>query len=448
MKPGWTELLALKLYEKSSYCIIKFKYHHIRKSGGRKKRGPYFLAKSICKFDTCSAYHFKMSKQPTQNLDKDIIVRVKRLGNICHSKKSVKKRHTRRPQRKKIARDLRAESISSWYYKAYAHMDDEAKNGGNVSVPRTQMVLRKIQSEQLLEGNIHLDVLQEIKFLNDVYRDLEPDGFIRFFAVQPFQVHMYLHEQLLAFIKANKNHSGVLYFDATGSLVQKIPGQSKRIFLYALVMENPIKGRSVLPVGEFLSNDHHSSEIKHFLGFLCNNLKKITTKFIPRRVETDLSWAMIQGVTQTFNEQNVQTYLDFLWRVLHRKIEKEQIKSKCYLHVCSAHMIQIFICTLELKNIDKGLKDFTIRCLCCLLNTTSLLEARKIFSLICDIFIPKLRTKYTDESLKALTALINKSDVSDMDLETILEKELETLEETEDTNHENSALLKQSLFFR
>ena len=448
LKSGWTNTLALKLNEKNPYCTIKFKYHHVRKTGGRKKKGHFFVAKSSCKFENCSSYIFTIKKQPPETLQKNVKVYVKRLGKIQHSKRSVKKRHTRRPQRKQIARDLKAESISSWYYKAYANMDDEAKMGGNISMPRTQMVLRKIKSEQLLEGNVHMDMLQEIKILNDVYRDLETDGFIRFFAVQPFQVHMYLHEQLMAFIKANKNHSGVLYFDATGSLVQKIPGQNQRIFLYALVMENPIEGRSVLPVGEFLSNDHHSSEIKHFLGFLCNNLKKLTTKFIPRRIETDLSWAMIQGVTQTFNEQNVKAYLDFVWGVLNRKVGIKEIKSKCYPHVCSAHMIQIFIRTLELKNIDKGLKDFTIRCLCCLLNSTSLSKAKQTFSLMCDVFLPKGQNKHMKKGLKALTELIRQSKDFDMDLDAVEEEELETLKELEEENSDNFALLKNSPFYR
>ena len=277
LKSGWTDLLALKLKAQNSYCVLRFKYHHVRKTGGRKKKGPYFVAKSHCKFQGCSTYDFKMKKMPKDNQQKEVTVRVTRSGNIRHERIYTKKRHTRRPKRKEIANELRIDPITTWYYKKYANMEDAAKMGGNVSSPRTQAVLRKIKSEQLLETNVHIDVLQEVKILNDVYRDIESDGFIRFLAVQPFQVHMYMREQLLAFIKQNRNHKGVLFFDATGSLVQKIPGQNQRIFLYALVMENPVEGRSVLPLAEFLSNDHHSSEIKHFLGFLCNDLKIYST---------------------------------------------------------------------------------------------------------------------------------------------------------------------------
>ena len=416
---------------------------------GRKKKGPFFMARAECKFENCCTYIFKRKKQPPDNLHEGVTVRVKRTGKIVHAKRSTKKRQTRKPKRRTIANDLKVESISAWYYKAYARMDDDARMGGNVSSPRTQTVLRKIRSEQLLETNVHVDMIQEVKILSDIYRDTETDGFIRFLAVRPFQVHMYLREQLMAYIDLNKNHKGVLYFDATGSLIQKIPDQNHRIFLYALVMENPVKGRSVLPLAELLSNDHHSSEIKHFLGFLCNNLKTISTNYIPRRVETDLSWALLQAVTQTFNEQNCKSYLEFVWNVIHGKFEMKILKSKCYPHVCSAHMIHIFIRTLELKSINKRLKDFTLRCLCCLLNATSLPESKNIFSLMCDIFIPTEETKHTKESLKVITEIIKKSNDFDMDLEAIEdEQETEHLEELDQESAEHQALLRDSKFHR
>ena len=446
MSSGWTDLFVSKVNEVSSYCVLNFKYHHVRKVNSRKKNVPYFIARAKCKFDGCSQYQFKIKKQPPQTPKKSIKIKVIRVGSIVHSKKSTHKRHTRKPMRKKIAKDLEAETITAWYYKAYANMENDAKLGGNISKPRTQAVLRKIRSEQLLEGNVHVDALQELKILNDIYRELEPDGYIRFLSIQPFQCHLYLREQILFYLQENKKHNAVLYFDATGSVVQKIPGQKERIFLYSIVMKNPVEGRSALQVAEFLSNDHHSSEIKHFLGFFCNKCKEITTKYIPRQVETDLSWAIIQGVLQAFNEHNVKAFLEYTWNVIRKQYSIKELKTKTYCHTCSAHMLQLFIRTLSLKKLDKGLSDFILRSLSCLLNSTSIEEAKEIFTYMCDVMIPQYHTEHSQKSLKALTALIKELTVEDVDIERIDEEHEALL--VDDDEPEDSLPMKKSKFFR
>ena len=256
---------------------------------------------------------------------------------------------------------------------------------------------------------------------------------------------MYLDEQLTAFIKENKKHSAILYFDATGSLIQKIPGQDKRIFLYSLVMKNPVEGKSALPIAEFLSNDHHTSEIKHFLGFLLNQLKALSSKVIPRQVETDLSWAIIQGVLQSINEHNAREYLEFVWNVIGKKFSNKELKSKVFIHICSAHILQIFIRTLELKSCSKMIKDLILRSLCSLLNCTSMEEARDIFSHICDVLIPEKHTSQVEEGLRALSSIIKKTQIDD-ELESLEDFNLEYTEK--EVEEGEKSLLKRSKFYR
>ena len=446
LSSGWSDLFAAKLYDQCSYCVINFKYHHLRKINSRKRNVPFCIAKSRCKFiGCCCEYVFKIKKKPSDSPKKTITVRVQRIGSPTHSPTKVHKRHTRKPEREKIATELQAESVSAWYYTAYAKLEDVAKMSGNISKPKTQAVLRKIKSQHLLEGNIHSDVLQEVKILNDVYKDIESPGFIRHLSIEPFQAHLYLNEQLQAYIKANKGHKGVLFLDATGSIIQKIPGQDGRIFLYSLVMKNPIEGRGALPVAEFLSNDQHSSEIKHFLGVLCNNLKLMTTKYIPRQVETDVSWAIIQAVVQTFNEHNLKAYLEFTWNIVQNKCSVKELKGKTYIHCCSAHMLQLFIRSLLLKKKDKGLSEFILRCLSCLLNCTSLEDARELFAYMCDVMIPKSESEQYHRSLKALKNIIKRTAEDEVDMESIDEHEVQFIEDEE---LEDTTVLKKSQFYR
>ena len=102
---------------------------------------------------------------------------------------------------------------------------------------------------------------------------------------------------------------------------------------------------------------------------------------MPRRIETDFLWAILQAVVGSFNSQDLQSYLNWAWSVINvQKLSCEKRK-KTYPHICSSHMIQTFIC--RLYEIDRGPAQFILRCLGILLNCTALAEAQKVFASMC-----------------------------------------------------------------
>ena len=70
-------------------------------------------------------------------------------------------------------------------------------------------------------------------------------------------------------------------------------------------MKSPLEKTPALPVAEMLSTLQCSIEIKHFLMKITDfaNVNRITLK--PFRIETDMSWALIQSCSIIFNGMDI-----------------------------------------------------------------------------------------------------------------------------------------------
>ena len=265
-----------------------------------------------------------MDEEPTSNTPSML---VKREGEIKHKLDETQKRHSRHLERQIIARELM--TTPQWYYQKYATMSTTSKMAGNLNEPKTLDVLRKIKSGQLDQRNLHTDFMQEVKILQEVYQDLEPSGFINFFAYMPFQVHYFLEEQISLFSKLGKSHKGTLLFDATGSILKKaLPGEEGQTLLYALVMENPVEGWGAIPIAEFITTDHHASEIRHFLDRVLVRLKSFSRTLQIRQIETDFSWTMLQAVVGATNKHDLSQYIEWCWAVVCKEKSCAEIRKK------------------------------------------------------------------------------------------------------------------------
>ena len=108
-------------------------------------------------------------------------------------------------------------------------------------------VRHRILSEARSNSRLPADILEEIKILQDIYKDLDSlqldSGYIQYFACNHFKAIMYTNRQILLYRTSS----------------------NKEFILLCLVLANPIKGKSAIPIAEMLSNDQHSSEIELFL---------------------------------------------------------------------------------------------------------------------------------------------------------------------------------------
>ncbi|KAF3837943.1 hypothetical protein F7725_009711, partial [Dissostichus mawsoni] len=58
----------------------------------------------------------------------------------------------------------------------------------------------------------------------------------------------------------------IVYVDATGSIVKKAKGKTSPFYVYEMVVRNPFKGSSPVPVATYITNDHTTASISFFLG--------------------------------------------------------------------------------------------------------------------------------------------------------------------------------------
>ena len=135
-----------------------------------------------------------------------------------------------------------------------------------------------------------------------------------------------------------------------------------------------------------ITNDHHCSEITHFLQRLINQIHAISPTLIPRRIDVEMSWAMVQAIRIAVNHLNAISFLDWAWLAVHKKKSSREIKLKTYPHLCAAHMIKKFRRNIDIIGLEKGTSEFALRCLAYLLIITELNEAGDYYMNMCCLF--------------------------------------------------------------
>ena len=298
---------------------------------------------------------------------------------------------------------------------------EQEKQAGNLTACTTLDVLRRILAERRNSDKLHDDVLQEVKLLQEVYTDIHPNGdytdggFVQYFSIYPFKVHLIIDDQIKLYLEEAKKERPVLYFDATGSIIKKILGQRKAVLYYALIMKNPRSGRAGIPVAEMLTNDQHASEIKHFLSRFVNTIskgKKLKSGR-PRRIEVDFSWALIQAVLHAFNSEETKSYLIRTWNLVHRHLSTKDIEGFTYPHICSAHMLKDVSRRLKDVTKDKGVKQFCLHAFALLQLEHDFNKAIESFGHLCRVTMSQFTSSGVEDSLKYLNGKIKQKGVVD-----------------------------------
>ena len=88
-------------------------------------------------------------------------------------------------------------------------------------------------------------------------------GFVQSIRSDPFGLLMTSNFQIKIWSIIQET-APILFFDATGSILKDIPGESK-ILLFSLVAHDP-KNKIILPIGEFFTNSLTSRTVSNYLS--------------------------------------------------------------------------------------------------------------------------------------------------------------------------------------
>ena len=194
----------------------------------------------------------------------------------------------------------------------------------------------------------------------------------------------------------------VWFFDATGSVIAKLRGQSMP-FLYSIVCYDE-ENKIYIPVCEFLTTLHTQSNITRYLTTFNYYFKKTADQIPgltqPKIIVTDFSWALINSALKTFNNFEPVQYLIF---VFSRIIQNLPIDTCVVLYICSTHFISLIKKKVKKnfkKSISKNVYNTFMFTFTLLQHSKSLNEFEIHLRNIYVIFNLKLKSKYLTESLE------------------------------------------------
>ena len=255
-------------------------------------------------------------------------------GNVdIESPHAQNRRQLRGNERYEAATFLDSTRISAteMHYRSLSQMSQVECRSGNTTPCQTPTVLRQALYEKRQNDNLDRNVIVELDIQRESFVSSLPSrhvpGYIQTIGLHPFHVSFYTEGQINIYIAACKEGGCTIHFDATGSVIQKIPGQNK-VFYYCLLL-----GESSITVLDFLTSSHTAAAIETNINIFqslvrkCNNGKLVTPSVV-----TDFSYALMYATLRAFNNETFIDYLHFCFKVLRKKAKKKNKKSMAKLY--------------------------------------------------------------------------------------------------------------------
>lgn len=137
---------------------------------------------------------------------------------------------------------------------------------------------------------------------------------------QPKGVMLWSDRTLNLFHERCKND--IVYLDATGSIVHRAKGQTAPFYVYEMVVRNPSKGSSPVPVATYITCDHTTSSVSYFLGAFVTDLTRIHGRRVKKRpvmLVCDGSIVLLQSLSYNFCEVSLQELISKYYNIVTGK---------------------------------------------------------------------------------------------------------------------------------
>lgn len=134
----------------------------------------------------------------------------------------------------------------------------------------------------------------------------------------------------------------IVYLDATGSNIRKQKGQTTPFYIYELLVRHPKKGCSPLPVATYVTSDHTTTSVSHFLGSFVTDLMKQhgrQPRSRPVMLICDGSVVLMQSLSMHFCGISLQELLTRYYCVVTGQA-KDCAIALPILHRCLRHVMK------------------------------------------------------------------------------------------------------------
>uniref|UniRef100_A0A1A9UDP1 Ubiquitin-like protease family profile domain-containing protein n=1 Tax=Glossina austeni TaxID=7395 RepID=A0A1A9UDP1_GLOAU len=278
---------------------------------------------------------------------------------IIHPRDTYKTPQIRGVKRELAKKELSRELAANWRDKKILSSCKALRAAGNFDSLPSAAVARKIRSEVKRS------------------QDRDPDAFCDLYKMQqdknwsiliqrissPLEIYLYSENQLNLLFKNKgrllKMSKKTLFFDATGSVVQKFNKESKRIFLYSMILHARDQKETVgilMPIAEAVLCNHYADDILRFLLSLKTFCQQHRMRWpICQRIVTDWSKAIITAVISAFNDmKSISTYLHKCHNFLTQPGGNLEflVVQLCYIHIIRMAQKDIATCFENQEVID------------------------------------------------------------------------------------------------
>lgn len=193
------------------------------------------------------------------------------------------------------------------------------------------------------------DSLLDMKYNGEYAGYITDIGLDEFYCIYCLPIQIIIYKDRIRKVKR-------VSIDATGGValpIRKLNEETKYVFLYQMVMDGEDE---MFPVYQMLSAKHSTIAINYWL-----NMFRSRTERTPEEVVCDFSLALLNGISLSFNERTLKTYISdcHIWLTG----ETLQHPLHCYTRLDIAHLIKMMCRKKVFAGKPGRVKDFYIRCI-------------------------------------------------------------------------------------
>ena len=330
----WTNVISKGIRSVHPYCSIAFKRRKVKVQGSSMK-GPIFTTNGYCRFKDCEV-KFKVEVSDESTLKACVFFTG---GEVCHHHKELKTRPLRADARSSFGVTLESKLPKTVYLESLQKLPETVMESGCRDEAPNPKVLKNLScSERKLKRCHENELLSLHKMLTS--KTGHDNEVMQKVIMHPKGVMLWSKKTMSVFHKRCK--TDIVYLDATGSIVQKDSASSPPVYVYELVVRNPEKGASPLPVATYVTCDHTTSSVLYFLqAFMTDHSKMYGKKSSKRPVMMvcDGSPVLLRAISWTFCQLNLEDLIQQYYEIITGQSTRERVDIPI-LHRCLSHIMK------------------------------------------------------------------------------------------------------------
>ncbi|ROI16105.1 hypothetical protein DPX16_7158 [Anabarilius grahami] len=275
-----TNIIAKGINSLHPYCSFGFKRHRV-KTLRSKTLDPVFTCMGYCCFEDCPVtVHVEVADENT--LKAAVVFPG---GAVHHNTKELHRRPVRAGARQSTAEVLKTKLPRRFYLGTLEKIPPMVIDSGCRDDAPSKEVLKTIAWSERKKTRLHSDELTSLKSIVDQQRGTDNDVLQR---------------------------EDIVYLDATGSIIPQ-ERASPPYYVYELIVRNPSKGASPLPVATYVTCDHTTSSVTYFLQAFQTDLVRMHGNGANKRsamITCDGSLVLMQSISITFCRTGLEDLLN------------------------------------------------------------------------------------------------------------------------------------------